>query len=432
MSSFTAAFAPIPAPAPSASPPPPPRLPQNYSNNTLTSKLSHNAMLSALASSTNVTSAVTYDPKHDNGRLAEVAKRLALQSLDPYNDDPQDNKQTVALRRDGENSDCDDWFLESLPTSPNSGRSRSNSNQFFDHLFKTSPTATTSTPSTSRPLPPPSPQMPLSAATSSSGSIPSLPLSPPILSHKFSGVSIWLELEPTSKFTTSIASTIESIASSASEPTFDPHATVLYNIDPHFLKNGDPQFLQKKLTEVVARLPTNEIILTPKKVVFFPYPRSADNGNGFGALMPFVLMKLSQPLVHLFEICKKLFPPDERHSGLPNSRSIRRCLSDSNLAANEELTKIPERTADVVHKKLSPSSKSHSFHTLDGGPAYTPHVSLAYLDIQRTDVMNAKVCEELEGSDGGGLMKTVRVKSVAAWWTEGGVGDWRRITGVDL
>jgi hypothetical protein len=32
--------------------------------------------------------------------------------------------------------------------------------------------------------------------------------------------------------------------------------------------------------------------------------------------------------------------------------------------------------------------RSGSFHSLEGGKAYTPHVSIAYLDMSRTDLMN--------------------------------------------
>jgi len=67
---------------------------------------------------------------------------------------------------------------------------------------------------------------------------------------------------------------------------------VLYNIEPELLRNGDPTYLHKKLTETVASLPTTLIFLHPKRLVFFPYPKTADNGTGFGCLMPFWLMKL--------------------------------------------------------------------------------------------------------------------------------------------
>ena len=70
-------------------------------------------------------------------------------------------------------------------------------------------------------------------------------------------------------------------------------------------------------------------------------------------------------------------------------------------------------------------SRSPSFHHLEGGPAYTPHVSVGYLDIARTDVMNQHVCAKL-AREHKGLEEVVRVTAISAWSTEGKVGQWKR------
>lgn len=83
-----------------------------------------------------------------------------------------------------------------------------------------------------------------------------------------------------------------------SEPLFPVHATVLYSMDPALLRDGDPEFLTRKLEAVVESLPTRLILLKPKKLIYFPYPKSADNGKGFGCLMPFFLINMSQVRVY--------------------------------------------------------------------------------------------------------------------------------------
>jgi hypothetical protein len=182
-------------------------------------------------------------------------------------------------------------------------------------------------------------------------------------------------------------------------------------------------------------------------------------------------MSLSPPLVHLFETTKDNFPPDERHGkGVP----LRRCKSmndilvewegvteqrihttASNVEDDDDKNGEEGGANGIVHP-LMKKGRSGSFHSLQGGKAYTPHVSIAYLDMSRTDLMNEvskrgcpfptpntralklthfvnlqEVCEKLvKGKPG--LMKPVQAKYISAWWTEGQVKDWKRICRVKL
>eukprot|EP00518_Triparma_eleuthera_P002648 CAMPEP_0182455116 /NCGR_PEP_ID=MMETSP1319-20130603/1430_1 /TAXON_ID=172717 /ORGANISM="Bolidomonas pacifica, Strain RCC208" /LENGTH=331 /DNA_ID=CAMNT_0024653151 /DNA_START=139 /DNA_END=1131 /DNA_ORIENTATION=- len=264
---------------------------------------------------------------------------------------------------------------------------------------------------------------------------------PPSMDYRFTGLSIWLEVDEDEA--KPVQRLIDKYQTLGSEPSFPVHATVLYSMDPALLRAGDPEFLTEKLAAVVDSLPTRLIFLKPKKLVYFPYPKSADNGKGFGCLMPFFLINMSQPLVHLFEACKNSFPPDERHGG--RDAGVRRVKSEASLLdllnrqEDEEVEAAPKWTTKrkgfleprekVPTKEFTPlrrRGRVRSFHSLTSGKAYTPHLSIAYLSMSRTDIMNERVCEEIVRDDPD-TMKTVKAKWLSAWWTEGKVEDWKRI-----
>jgi len=86
-----------------------------------------------------------------------------------------------------------------------------------------------------------------------------------------------------------------------------------------------------------------------------------------------------------------------------------------------------------VGKPLKKQDRSDSFHSLSGGKAYTPHVSMGYVDMARTDVVNEDECERIEKEERVGIMsKGIRAKYLSAWSTEGKVADWKLITRVPL
>jgi hypothetical protein len=147
--------------------------------------------------------------------------------------------------------------------------------------------------------------------------------------------------------------------------------------------------------------------------------------------MPFLLMNLSPSLVHLFEAVKNSFPPDERHGGhqaLSRSVSEASALSSSGYTSTRKAASRPkaQRSNFLLRRERSPS-----FHNLEGGKPYTPHVSIAYLHMTRTDLMNEEVCGAITQANPG-IMSSVRAIGLSAWWTEGGAGDWVKICEVKL
>ena len=140
---------------------------------------------------------------------------------------------------------------------------------------------------------------------------------------------------------------------------------------------------------VATRLSSQYILLTPKRLLYFPYPRSADDGQGFGCLMPFFQMSLSPPLVSLFETVKNNFPPDERHGkGVP----MRRCKSMNDLSVldayrSEDRGVIRHNMSNLEEDPVEPANhnnsrsnhplmkkgRSGSFHNLQGGRVRMGH-----------------------------------------------------------
>ena len=407
-----------------------------------------------------VTSTSTYTPGADNGELQELALRLSLANLD------ETSPGFLQAKSEEGAAAAEEWFNQSIKSDASSSAAlgttgKSCSYNLLSDFF----------------VPPiPSPkegQKEVEVADffhlnddeiGEGANVADLWGSDvPKLNHSFGGISLWLEMEEEdSNFFATVKSLIDNISKSAGEPRFHPHATILYNIDPQFLKDGNPEYIRRKISDVISRLPSKYIMLNPKKVVFFPYPKEADGGKGFGAQMPFVLIKVSPALVHLFDICKRTFPPDERHSGLHNSKPMRRCSSEASVAdlyaairASDEKDRVednplnavvPERNVlangggdsssneekySGVGHSLALRGRSPSFHTLEGGPAFTPHVSIAYLSILRTDLINPAICARLQ-KEVPGLMDSVRVKGISAWSTEGPVSEWKKICEVAL
>jgi len=267
----------------------------------------------------------------------------------------------------------------------------------------------------------------------------------PRMDYEFTGVSIWLELDAEDE--PPIQAQIDRYQGLGNEPLFPVHATVLYSMDEALLDGGDEEFMRNRLQMVVDSLPTKLIFLTPKRLVYFLYPKTADNGNGFGCLMPFFLIKPSPPLVQLFEKCKDHFPPDERHGGRVQMRRIKSENSLLDLVGEGKgkwtTSSKPLNPKRIVQEKgatlrgsmtprgLAKRGRSGSFHALSTGKAYTPHLSIAYLDMSRTDIMNESVCENIV-KENPETMQPVRAKYLSAWWTKGKVEDWKRICKVAL
>jgi hypothetical protein len=56
----------------------------------------------------------------------------------------------------------------------------------------------------------------------------------------------------------------------------------------------------------------------PTSFYYFPYPKHADNGRGFGCAISMILLERTQALQKLYESVRTVFPPDERNEFIPH------------------------------------------------------------------------------------------------------------------
>jgi 2'-5' RNA ligase len=171
-------------------------------------------------------------------------------------------------------------------------------------------------------------------------------------SHAFSGISVWLE--PDEAQTSSLTKEMEYLmhrcgGHDAGVYRFAPHCTLLYNtsfplknrqeveqndgdaFDSHrkiMQQQEGEEFLSKCLAEYYTRAskgsetPSN-IQLTPTSHYYFPYPKTADNGKGFGCVISLLILETTPELQLLHEVMKTMFPPDERHQTTTDERNRR-------------------------------------------------------------------------------------------------------------
>jgi 2'-5' RNA ligase len=188
--------------------------------------------------------------------------------------------------------------------------------------------------------------------------------------HVFSGWSVWIEPE----VTPALEETMEYLSTACGGEACGvapivPHVTLLYNLEESYLEDADPQELLAKcweqfqanhrtLVPVVSHttnLPTHhhtrkesephaeedsemsqssfttsgddklrsttggtERSVTPYDWYYHHYPKSADDGNGFGCSIALLLMEPSRWLQDLQEACQEILGPDERTKFIPH------------------------------------------------------------------------------------------------------------------
>ena len=167
-------------------------------------------------------------------------------------------------------------------------------------------------------------------------------------SHVFSGISVWLEPDPSQTYL--LAKEMGVLAEKfggrdSGVHRFMPHCTLLYNTsfpssgggrsqiiesNGEFEDGGEMRrrlvgedILRKCLSEYRCLLDDRNIAqneppvikLIPTSPYYFPYPKMADNGKGFGCAISLLILETSPGLELLQNVVKKSFPPDERHGG---------------------------------------------------------------------------------------------------------------------
>jgi len=235
--------------------------------------------------------------------------------------------------------------------------------------------------------------------------------------HVFSGLSVWLE--PCPLESNPLTLKIRSLSQECGGPErgsheFLPHCTLLYNINPSSLlgrekvsssseaknsmsgiemKSIGKEYLEdcvEKFCTKIGKMSESDsegrndccshsfVDMSPTEFKYFHYPKTADEGRGFGCIILLLALDMSPQLQILQNIVSSVFPPDERFSGEKN---------------------------------------------------FTPHISLCYAPESETRLMDMM---NLMAKDETSLLKPLRAKFLCVWNTQGHISDWRRIARVEL
>ncbi len=138
-------------------------------------------------------------------------------------------------------------------------------------------------------------------------------------------------------------------------------------------------------------LSDKSIFLNPTDFYFFPYPKHADNGRGFGCVIPMLLLENNENLQQLQRIVSNTFPPDERHSG-----------------SNKDGTQSKK-----------------------GNNKFIPHMALVYAPEIYHDKLKQRM-EQMKESKQHFLTKPLKAKYLSLWSTKGMLKDWKLVCKVDL
>eukprot|EP00553_Chaetoceros_curvisetus_P008262 CAMPEP_0204628036 /NCGR_PEP_ID=MMETSP0717-20131115/14805_1 /ASSEMBLY_ACC=CAM_ASM_000666 /TAXON_ID=230516 /ORGANISM="Chaetoceros curvisetus" /LENGTH=278 /DNA_ID=CAMNT_0051644479 /DNA_START=22 /DNA_END=858 /DNA_ORIENTATION=- len=218
-----------------------------------------------------------------------------------------------------------------------------------------------------------------------------------VFNHHFSGYSIWIEpCTHDAKHILEEMKGLETLLCNGEKNknevhySFMPHCTVLYNFDPSELEKLSDETMmvgniendvnrdqrvedvgRKMLLECLdiyrskeastssnrssssssTTTTTSSIELIPTDFYFFPYPKEADGGKGFGCVIPLLMLECTTQLETLHSAVKQVFPKDERHANEGSRFIPHMALSYAPESYEDELRRYTEDVLKVDEKK---------------------------------------------------------------------------------
>ena len=200
-----------------------------------------------------------------------------------------------------------------------------------------------------------------------------------IFDHEFEGYSVWLE--PCPNDAKDVIKEMQKLSfqcggSKSGTHPFALHCTLLYNFNPdrlilehHEIDDGDMkgknsnheelgmktmlescvQQYKDSVKEKLPKLSSSEdeknrhnqnndqtkLFLNPTEFYFFPYPKHADDGRGFGCVISMLLLEKNENIQLIQKIVSEIFPPDERHG--KNHTTTTSCKNDKMKNDQQEL-----------------------------------------------------------------------------------------------
>ena len=208
-------------------------------------------------------------------------------------------------------------------------------------------------------------------------------------SHRFSGLSVWIEPDPDKS--PQLIGEMEYLRTwcggiEAGQHDFVPHCTLLYNTSLDECGNNittrittttrqqQGEFLLRQCYEEYRKQTTvltsseihqNDMLqLIPDSHFYFPYPKTADSGRGFGCCISLIILRTTPQLQVLHDIVRKSFPPDERHGDNKDDEEMEK--QEPRFRPHMALVYAPEDHENVVNgwlKKYTEQSEQEKRYT---------------------------------------------------------------------
>ena len=254
------------------------------------------------------------------------------------------------------------------------------------------------------------------------------------INHKFSGWSLWLE--PCSHETREIRNEMKKLTQLCggvkSSPAFQLHCTLLYNFDPpkHLIgaaRTEKEEYGNRMLTKCWqiynertkgSDCESSNIVLNPTSYYYFPYPKEADGGKGFGCVISLMILEKTQELQYLHQAALKTFPPDERHCNKNVETKV--------VSPGQEEVAIK----DTNHVETNEKDVSNGKRDETEAGKFIPHMALIYAPEIYGETLNVKT-EELK-NEKSHLLRPLKGKCLSLWSTEGEIKDWYVIARLTL
>merc|ERR1719223_1412233 len=209
-------------------------------------------------------------------------------------------------------------------------------------------------------------------------------------------------------------------------PPFELHCTLLYNFKPpkecHTKQEKEcygNQMLDECWTLYQERMKSTRsdddqeernIVLNPTSYYYFPYPKEADNGQGFGCVISLLLLENTDELNGLHKAAMDTFPPDERHC---NAKEILTDGQDLSVKKSHDNNAVQDPEEDATEEP----------ETKDEDGKFVPHMALIYAPEMYGETVQTYTEEELKVRKSH-LLKPFKGHWLSLWSTEGQLEDW--------
>mmetsp|Transcript_13871 Transcript_13871/g.20755 ORF Transcript_13871/g.20755 Transcript_13871/m.20755 type:complete len:230 (-) Transcript_13871:681-1370(-) len=108
------------------------------------------------------------------------------------------------------------------------------------------------------------------------------------------------------------------------------------------------KLLQKCIQLWNTKAHDEQLSLKPSNFYYFYYPKTADDGRGFGCVISMLLLHKCESLMFLQKAALSVFPPDERHAAAANTAK-----TSNSFQPHVALVYAPEMYADWLERRTN-------------------------------------------------------------------------------